>query len=701
MSDVLLVCMPFGPVFRPSIGISLLKAGLARHGIPARVRYFSIDFAERVGQAFYSGIASDDKPPTHDLAGEWIFSCGLFGSTEENAQAYVEEILRKRGASTEAFDAPASEALVARILEARCQVEEFLESCVDEVLRGGPRLVGFTSVFQQHLASLALAKRIKRSRPEVRIVFGGANCEGPMGAETVRQFPFVDAVVSGEADVVFPELVRRALDLRSLSSLPGVLTRDGVEAALAHGEPTSAPMVRNLDELPYPDYSDYFQQFAASRYGREWQPSVFLETSRGCWWGERMQCTFCGLNGQTMAYRSKSARRAMDELVHLTELHPECDVEVTDNILDLGYFKDFLPELAQRRLGVSLYYETKANLRKEQVRILRDAGIRILQPGIESFSDAVLRLMRKGVTGLQNIQLLKWCKELGIEPYWNLLWGFPGEPPEEYARMARLVPLLTHLTPPQAFGGIRLDRFSPNFFDAERLGFTDIAPLAPYRHIYRLPDEALRNLAYYFGFGYRQPRDVADYVRPLVKALETWKRTGERSDLFSVEVDGSLLVWDLRPAGREPLTVLRGIDRTLYQACQVAPDLRQLTRTAGSDVVPSAPEEIEERLQPLRDRGLLVKDGARYLALAVPLGDYTPHPAVVERFREIALSLGRPVRGGVVLPIGTAGHESRARCTPRRRQPRRRARRRTGRALTASQFSFREIGELFVRFRPG
>ena len=305
MSDVLLVCMPFGPVFRPSIGISLLKAGLARHGIPARVRYFSIDFAERVGQAFYSGIASDDKPPTHDLAGEWIFSCGLFGSTEENAQAYVEEILRKRGASTEAFDAPASEALVARILEARCQVEEFLESCVDEVLRGGPRLVGFTSVFQQHLASLALAKRIKRSRPEVRIVFGGANCEGPMGAETVRQFPFVAAVVSGEADVVFPELVRRALDRRSLSSLPGVLTRDGVEAALAHGEPTGAPMVRNLDELPYPDYSDYFQQFAASRYGREWQPSVFLETSRGCWWGGRVQRPVWGVPGQTMASRGK------------------------------------------------------------------------------------------------------------------------------------------------------------------------------------------------------------------------------------------------------------------------------------------------------------------------------------------------------------------------------------------------------------
>jgi ribosomal peptide maturation radical SAM protein 1 len=568
------------------------------------------------------------------------------------------------------------------------------------VLHEDPRLVGFTSVFQQHTASLALAKRIKQARPEISIVFGGANCEGPMGAETVRQFPFVDAAVSGEGDVVFPELVRRVLESRPLSGVPGVHIRESVDAALARGALTGAPMVRNLDELPYPDYSDYFQQFAASRYGREWQPSVLLETSRGCWWGERMHCTFCGLNGQTMTYRSKSARRALDELVHLSERHPECDVQVTDNILDLGYFKDFLPELARRRLGVSLYYETKANLRKEQVRMLRDAGIGILQPGIESLSDAVLKRMRKGVTGLQNIQLLKWCKELGIEPYWNLLWGFPDEPPEEYRRMARLVPLLTHLPPPLAFGGIRLDRFSPNFFDAERLGFTDVAPLPPYRHIYPLPEEARRNLAYFFGFRYREPREVECYVRPLVTALEGWKKSSERSDLFSVDVDGRLLIWDLRPAVREPLSVLHGTDRALYQACEAAGDLAQIARSLGREAVPGAVEEIELRLEPMQDRGLLLKDGARYLSLAVPLGDYAPRPPVVERFWELAGRLGKRVPGGWVIGPDASGLAPPADVRSPRRAGRSRPRRCSGRSLTVSQFSFGEAGRLFIRFNP-
>jgi hypothetical protein len=83
----------------------------------------------------------------------------------------------------------------------------------------------------------------------------------------------------------------------------------------------------------------------------------------------------------------------------------------------------------------------------------------------------VLKLMRKGVTGLHNVQLLKWCKEFGLKTYWNLLWGFPGEPAAEYEWMATLVPRLTHLPAPNGAYGLRLDRFSPNFFDAERLGF--------------------------------------------------------------------------------------------------------------------------------------------------------------------------------------------------------------------------------------
>jgi ribosomal peptide maturation radical SAM protein 1 len=700
VSDVLLVCMPFGPVFSPSIGLSLLKAGLARRGIPSRVRYFSIDFAARVGQHFYYGISSEDRPLNEDLAGEWIFAGELFRFTRREVGSYVRQVLRRQGDEAEADEEGASDALVAKILGARRQVRPFLDSCTEEILRDGPRLVGFTSMYQQHTASLALAKRIKQLSPETVVVFGGANCAGAMGEETVRQFPFVDAAVSGEGDVVFPELAQRVLESRPLDDLPAVLTRPPAGAERIRHEACSATTVSNLDELPDPDYSDYFQQFGASRYGREWQPSIYFEASRGCWWGQKTQCTFCGLNGPGLAYRSKSASRALAELTRLTERHPGCNVEVTDTILDPRYFKDLLPELGRRSLGATLYWETKANLRKEQVRILRDAGVRVLQPGIESLSDAVLKLIRKGVTGLQNIQLLKWCRELGVRPFWNVIWGFPGEPPEEYARMARLIPLLTHLTPPVTYGPFRLDRFSPYYLDGERFGLTDIAPLAPYRHVYPLPDAALRNLAYYFRYRYREPRHVPGYAEPLERALETWTRTSRRSDLFSVPVDGTLLLWDFRPSAREPLTVLRGLDRALYEACDAVSNPRQLARAAGASRADSRGlDDVEARLDRLVGRGLLVKDGPRHLALAIPRGEHAPKPDLAEHFRETVGRLGKRVDGGVLIRVDVeSAHPSRR--PPRGRRHRKRPPRRRTRAPSASHFSFPNPGELFISFGP-
>ena len=357
-------------------------------------------------------------------------------------------------------------------------------------------------------------------------------------AETVRQFPFVDATVSGEADLVIEDLVCRVRDGRALDGLPGVTTRATVDAVFETGEFPGAPAVVEMDTLPYPDYDDYFKQFAATPHARTWEPTLLLETSRGCWWGAKHHRTFCGLNGKTMAYRSKSPSRVIDELTDLTRRHAavldgpreivraaggrttsRAVIQVVDNILDMRYFGTVLPQLAGRDLGVDLYYEVKANLRKDQIRLLREAGIRHIQPGIEILSDAVLARMKKGATALQNIQTLKWAQELGVRVDWNILWGFPGEDPSEYARMARLMPLLSHLEPP-AFGTpIQLDRFSPNFDRAAELGFVWVRPLPTLHHIYRIDAAAVANLAYHFEYRHADNRQAQTVRMALERCL--------------------------------------------------------------------------------------------------------------------------------------------------------------------------------------
>jgi hypothetical protein len=492
---VLLISMPWGPLLQPSLGLSLLKSAFEHTDASVATRYFTLPFAARIGVDLYQEI-SHGAPGTPDLFGEWLFSESLFRQHDvKDIEQYIQDVLLggSKAHYTLHWGHTISRDKIDEILQVRPHISSFLDGCLGEILTRAPKIIGFTSTFQQHVASLALAKRIKVASPKTLIVFGGANCEGIMGVELVRSFPFVDVVVSGPGDIVFPELVVRLLSgepLSALEDLQGVFTKTNVarlELLPMRSRALNAPPVENLDALPIPDFDDFFEQLRQSGLSvPDREVRVLLETSRGCWWGEKHHCTFCGLNGNTLAFRSKSAERAFSELLHLAERYPGHPISVVD---------------------LKLFYEVKANLSKTQIQLLKEAGITVVQPGIESFSTNVLNIMRKGVSKLQNIQTLKWCAEYGVIPLWNIIWGFPGEMPEDYLEMADLIPNLTHLRPPSGHGAIRLDRFSPNFDYAEQLGFTNVRPFPSSFYIYAtLPEQAIHNLAYYFTFDYAEPR---------------------------------------------------------------------------------------------------------------------------------------------------------------------------------------------------
>jgi magnesium-protoporphyrin IX monomethyl ester (oxidative) cyclase len=52
---------------------------------------------------------------------------------------------------------------------------------------------------------LALLRIIKEKNPDIITLLGGANCEASMGQAAKRNFPWIDFVVSGEADLLFPK----------------------------------------------------------------------------------------------------------------------------------------------------------------------------------------------------------------------------------------------------------------------------------------------------------------------------------------------------------------------------------------------------------------------------------------------------------------------------------------------------------------
>lgn len=601
---VLLASLPFGPLRSPSLGLSLLQGALAREGIEARIRYFNLAFARSIGVDAWRTITGHRFTP--DLAGEWVFAEALQGRALD-AEAYRTRILG--GGDPAHAKAPGFQAepeLHAALARARAVAPAFLEGCAEAILAEAPRVVGLTSVFEQNAASLALARLLKARRPDLLLVLGGANAEGPMGEALFEAYPFLDVVCSGAAEARFPALVKAFLGSGRVPEMPGLLVRSPVAGPRWELE---EPV--GLDALPVPAFDDYFEQVEGLGIDVE----LPFEASRGCWWGAKQHCTFCGLNGGGMAFRAKHPDRAHAELAALVTRHPGHRVFLVDNILDMTYFQTLLPRLAAEGPAVDLFVEVKANLTKPQLRLMKAAGLRRLQPGIESLADGVLKLMRKGVRALHNVQLLKWCGELGLDPVWNLLGGFPGEDPEDYARMAAWIPWLTHLKPPMACGHIRLDRFSPNYEGAASLGLRDVRAYPAYAHVYGLAPERLDGLAYHFAHADPEGVNVQAHLGPLQAVVAGWQAAWGRESLLWIDQGHQGLAFDQRRAASASVHLLDGPEAWLLRAGDGVVDPAKL-RPAFAAAHPG--EDLTARLGSLEARGLILQTSGAFLALPLP-----------------------------------------------------------------------------------
>jgi ribosomal peptide maturation radical SAM protein 1 len=321
-----------------------------------------------------------------------------------------------------------------------------------------------------------------------------------------------------------------------------------------------------------------------------------------------------------MAFRCKSASRVVEELTELARRYRRLDFEIVDNIIALEYFRDVLPRLKQAGYDLRLFYETKANLKREQVRLLRESGVHRIQPGLESLSTPILKRMDKGVTAFQNVRLLKWCAEYGVSVAWNVIYGFPGESPDEYARMAELVPSLVHLQPPN-WGPVVLHRFSPFHERPAQHGLEIVGPRWWYPYVYAADAATLSALAYSFEHRYVDGRNPETYVTPLGRAIEAWRAgwpAGYRTLRYRRGPE-FLVVHDRRPGLQSADYSFGEHEARIYLACEdgaTAAEAYESVRADGSSDVDI--DDVEEFLRRLVDMRLVYAEGGRYLALALP-----------------------------------------------------------------------------------
>jgi len=610
---VMLVSMPVSSPHYPNLALGVLKSLAEQAGAGCDVRYFSLDYLDALGLDAYAALT---EPSIYMAqAAEWVFAAAADPRIDPDGVAYFTDVLQRH--HPEAY----YPALILALMTARQGAADFIERCLDSVPWERYALVGFTTSFQQTMASLALAQRIRARHPGVAIVMGGANCQDAMGLELLAQYPCVDAVCLGEGEHAFEAIVRRVQAGAALDGIPGVATR---------GRPAPVPAPRtDVAALPYPDFDAFFDQHAASAAAAAFPPAVVFETARGCWWGAKHHCTFCGLNGTSMAFRSKPQDRAFDELAYLVTRHGVHNVANADNILDMAYFQEFLPRLAASPLNLLIYYETKANLRPDQIEALARAGVRKIQAGIETLDTALLKLMRKGSTALQNIQTLKLAAEAGIYVEWLALCGFPGETAAEYDRIAALLPALRHLQPPAAFLRARADRFSPYFDRPAEFGVT-LEPLPAYRHIYGGDAAAQARMGYHFAMRSAALDGAPLYCASSALEYARWREHQATSALWFDEGTVHDRRWGWPAADEAVGPAAAGV---LHAASRAVPWTRVL-----HDLGERHPGLVQAA-DGLERRGWLLREGGQVLALPLRQPGFRAAPSITE----IRDAIGRPL----------------------------------------------------------
>ena len=610
IKPVALISMPTLSARFPSFQLALLKPTLEREGIPVQTFSMFMYFGTYVGWRITEAL-SDVYPC---MVGEWIWTKAAFGDFANNEDYFeiyssnLESICKTAGCT------------VADLSDIREKAAPaFIDFCVNSVDWSRFGVIGFSVVFQQTLASIALARALKERYPEIPIVMGGATFEDDIAEEIMKGCPQVDFIHCGDADETLPKTIRRLYSKESLAGMPGVMWRGGDQGDQIKYA-GRAPNLSDMNKTPVPDFDEYFYARKEGGYGRYNSAQEVLlpiETARGCWWGVKNHCTFCGLNRSGMEFRSKSVDNVIEQLDQLSHRYGILDFNAIDNIIEPEYINKLFTKLADANSDVHLHYEVRPSLTRAQLKLMRQGGLFSIQPGVESLSTHILKLMRKHTTGMRNLELIKWSTYYGINNLYNILLRFPGETAEDYRAQCDVISKIHHLQAPWAIAKARADRGSPMYTEPESQSISRLVPSACYDFLFPKDRFDLNRVSYYFEHEMGNTLQEDEY-NEIYHAVGVWQyrwRQRPKPYLRYRKAWATILIEDGRN-GSTSTTTYSDRYAQLYEYCADAHSAKEIA--AQFDGAPWVDEAIQEFVE----RNFMVQLDNRYLSLALPENAY-------------------------------------------------------------------------------
>jgi len=285
-----------------------------------------------------------------------------------------------------------------------------------------PDVVAITVTTPTLSSSLDAARIVKKTLPKAYVLFGGMH-PSIMPKEVIK-YQDVDFVVKGEGEETLIELLSVLNEHNRLELVKGILFKRGGEII----ENAGRELIEDLDKLPFP-LRRLFKNTSYTYPDSLYAETAPMITSRGC----PGRCTYC--NAQSIfgrSFRARSAKNVVDEIELLQNDFKIREVHIWDDnfVTKKERVFEIRDEIKRRNIRIKFAFPNGIRadfLNRDILLCLKDMGTYSIAVGVESGSQKVLNMAKKGIALNRIIEAFSMAKEIKLETWAFFMFGLPGE----------------------------------------------------------------------------------------------------------------------------------------------------------------------------------------------------------------------------------------------------------------------------------
>jgi radical SAM superfamily enzyme YgiQ (UPF0313 family) len=349
----------------------------------------------------------------------------LFNPRSANSKHRLPNSILQVGASIEGI-------VPYELIDGNLEIEplEVLKKLFDS---GEYRYFGCTVMPGQQLEqAIPFTKYIKENYPEVIVIWGGYFAANQYRVSL--DSGWVAYVIDAQGDIAFPELIRalESGDLETISQIKNVIHKKNTE--IVKNPKAKLP---DLDKLPRYPYQKLGERYSLKNYVAKTflgSRTISYHSSFGC----PFTCSFCAVVPLYNArWKGKSAEGIMKDIDWFKAEYDINAIEFHDN----NFFtaRKRTVDFAKRMVGKDISWwgegriDTINKYSDDDLKIMRESGLKMIFLGAETGNDDVLSQMDKG--GTQSAaQIREFAARMGefdIIPEYSFVLGMPGDSEEK------------------------------------------------------------------------------------------------------------------------------------------------------------------------------------------------------------------------------------------------------------------------------